>query len=181
MTQRRVKILTGEYGLRDFSQAVLQNGGNVLSSNFGNAVVTNFNAFSKGKSIPGVENPMKYGFQFTEFYAYNGITFEVTINPMQDDKVHFPELHPEGGTTESRRMTVIGLGGDPNVYQVKPKGWKPVMTYVPGIRNPFSGGGLGYSMAASSLDGYRVDFMDTVGCMIKDPTKIFDFVCNISL
>jgi len=180
MADREITIMTGEYGMIDFHNAVLAKGGTLLA-NYG--ARTNDTIISKASGMAGIQNPLKLGAQFVEYYAYNGITFKLMYNPMNDDKVHFPELHPAGGTVESRRMTVIGFGGEPNVYRVRPKGQPPVFKFIPGMRDPFSPAGSkqSYASTASPLDGYEVHSMDWVGCMIKDPTRIIDFRVNLDM
>ena len=178
MADREITLMTGEYGLIDFHNAVLAKGGQYVTD-FG--ARTNDKIIYKATGPAGIQNPMGLGAQYTEYYAYNGIKFKLILNPMYDDKVKFPEMHPLGGTVESRRMTVIGFGGEPNVYRVRPKGQAPVMKFIPGMRDPFSPGGSkqSYAMTASPLDGYEVHMMDWTGCMIKDPTRIIDFRVNI--
>lgn len=180
MADREVTFMTGEYGLIDFHNAVLAKGGQYVS-NYG--ARTNDKVIYGTSGPSGIQNPMGLGAQFVEYYAYNGIKFKIILNPMYDDKVLFPELHPLGGTTESRRMTVVGFGGEPNVYRVRPKGQAPIMKYIPGMRDPFSAGGSGrnggYAMTASPLDGYEVHFMDWTGALIKNPTLVMDFKVNI--
>lgn len=178
MAEREITLMTGEYGMIDFHKAVLAKGGTQVS-NLG--IRTNDKIISGAAGMPGIQNPLKFGFQYVEYYAYNGVNFKLMYNPMYDNKVMFPEVHPQGGTVESRRMTVISFGGEANIYRVRPTGQGPVMKYIPGMRDPFSPAGSkqSYAMTASPLDGYEVHMMDWAGCMVKDPTRVIDFRVNL--
>lgn len=179
MNERVITLMTGEYGMKDFHNAVLAKGG---------TWVTNIGARLNDKVISGTEapnagivNPMRLGGQFVEWYSYNGIMFKLMLNPMFDDQIHFPQRHPLGGTVESRRMVVMGFGGEPNIYRVRPKGQPAVFKYIPGMRDPFSAAGqkMNPGTTVSRVDGYEVHGMDWIGCMVKDPTVLMDFQINL--
>jgi hypothetical protein len=180
MTERVVTLMTGEYGMKDFHQAILAKGGTWVTNigaRLNDKVISGTDA-----PVAGIKNPMAVGGQFVEWYAYNGINFKLVLNPMFDDRIHFPEMHPLGGTVESRRMVVLGFGGEPNVYRTRPKGSAPIHKYIPGLRDPYSPAGskMNPGMTVSPVDGYEVHGMDWVGCMVKDPTVLLDFQINLA-
>jgi hypothetical protein len=99
---------------------------------------------------------------------------------MFDDKVLFPEVHPEGGTTESRRMLALDFGGEAGIKRVSVKGQPSVFRYIPGMRDPFTPAGKGSpSLAVSRSDGYEIHRMMWGGMLITDPTKVVDFRYNL--
>jgi hypothetical protein len=118
---------------------------------------------------------------FTKVYEILGITYVLMYCPMFDNEVMFPELDPAGGTTESRRMLIMGFGGDAGIKRVKPKGFNETFGYINGLRDAFSPGGTAASpkQIVSPIDGYTVHGMWQGGIMVTDPTKIIDIRRNV--
>ena len=185
MGNRVVTLCTGEYGIRDFHRAVLAKGGTELmiatTSGQGPGRSNDTTIYKEnGGKLNGIPKPLSAGFQFTKYYSINGITFELMYCPMFDDKVLFPETHPEGGTTESRRMLALDFGGEAGIKRVAVKGQPSVFRYIPGMRDPFTPAGKGSpSLAVSRSDGYEIHRMMWGGMMITDPTKVVDFRYNL--
>jgi len=177
MGQRTVTICTGTRGMQDFHQAAVRKVGSTLT-----AVSRTTDFIHKGGSgIPGVQKEMSFGFMFTKVYEILGITYVLMYCPMFDNEVMFPELDPAGGTTESRRMLIMGFGGDAGIKRVKPKGFTETFGYINGLRDPFSPGGTAASpkQIVSPIDGYTVHGMWQGGIMVTDPTKIIDIRRNV--
>lgn len=183
--QRTVTINTGSFGAMEFHKEIerksSQSQFNILNTN---AVIDSGRAISSadGGNTGAGSNALGYGYQFTRYYAYNGITFLVNIWDFLDDDRMFPARHPSGlGNVESHRMIVTGLGGDAGIKRVKVKGGdSDIMAVVPGLRDPYSPGGTGSpKVAVSGLDGYEVHCMKTGGLMVEDPTKILDWQLNV--
>jgi hypothetical protein len=177
MGNRVVTLCTGEYGIRDFGKAVQS------KVNADSTVSRTMEYIEKAKtSLSGIKNPLGYGYQYVNYYAYNGIMFELMYCPIFDDRTLFPELHPKGGTTESRRFVAMDIGGEAGVKRVTPRGFTEVFRYFPGMRDPFSVGGKASNptMAVSKVDGYEIHGMWQGGLMVTDPTKMLDMKCNVA-
>ena len=176
MGKRVVTLCTGEYGIRDFSRAVQ------TKANSDSTVSRTFDyIYKNGSKIPGIKNPLGYGYQYVNYYAYNGIMFELMYCPIFDNQVLFPERHPQGGTTESRRFLAMDIGGEAGVKRVVPRGFTEIYRFIPGMRDPFSPGGKGTpTMTVSKVDGYEVHGMWQGGMMVTDPTKILDMKCVVA-
>ena len=127
------------------------------------------------------EMKLKLG-QFMSVAVINGIEFKFMWMPHYDDPIANKLQHPKGGMAESHRMTIMDFGSKdkPNIQKVRIKGREPRYVYIPGLRNPYEKGGSVLSktpsMAASSFDGYSLHIMDWVGSVIRDPTRIIEFV-----
>jgi hypothetical protein len=177
MGKRVVTLCTGEYGIRDFSRAVQ------TKVNSDSAVSRTLEYIEKSSTkLNGIKNALGYGYQYVNYYAYNGIIFELMYCPLFDNRVLFPEEHPKGGTVESRRFVAMDIGGEAGVKRVVPRGFTEVFKYFPGMRDPFSVGGKGSNPgpAVSKVDGYEVHGMWQGGLMVTDPTKMIDMKCVLA-
>lgn len=173
-SQRRVILLTGEFGAKAFHEAVYAKVGSASPS------LVMANQFIQGgdASNTGAQNALKYGYQYTEYIAVNGLEFGVRIADWMDDNEFFPEMHPAGlGTTESYRYIVMPESNN-GIFKLKPNNSQlPISKVIPGLRDPFTAGGKGFTglnIAASSVDGYEVHQMDYVGLVMTDPECILD-------
>jgi len=174
MGKRVVTLCSGEYGIRDFSKAVQ------TKVNSDSTVSRTMNYIEKSStSLSGIKNPLGYGYQYVNYYAYNGIMFELMYCPLFDNRELFPEEHPKGGTTESRRFVAMDIGGEAGIKRVTPRGFTETFKYFPGMRDPFSVGGKGANpgLAVSKVDGYEIHGMWQGGLMVTDPTKMLDMKC----
>ena len=174
MGKRVVTLSTGEYGIRDFSKAVQ------TKVNSDSAVSRTLQYIEKSSTqLNGIKNALGYGYQYVNYYAYNGIMFELVYMPLFDNRILFPEEHPKGGTTESRRFVAMDIGGEAGIKRVTPRGFTETFKYFPGMRDPFSVGGKSSNpgLAVSKVDGYEIHGMWQGGLMVTDPTKMLDMKC----
>lgn len=171
---RRVKLITGEFGAKQFHEAVYRKvGSSSPSLTMANQFIQSGNASNTGSS-----NALKFGSQYTQYIAVNGLEFEVEIADWMDDNEFFPQLHPTGmGTVESYRMLIMPESNS-GIYKLKPNNAQlPISKVIPGLRDPFTAGGKGFTAmntAATSVDGYEVHHMDYVGLVMTDPEVILD-------
>lgn len=139
-TERTFMLRTGERGAYGFHKAVL-NSTSGWASNIGNPG-TNPATIQKTSSELH-ENSFKAGFQFTEYFAPNGVTIKVEVDDFYDDKernkIQFPGSR---GVAESYRYDIfyIGTPQQPNIQKVAIKNSEEYRMYRWGFRNPFTGG-----------------------------------------
>lgn len=135
LNDRKFLLRTGERGAVQFHKAVTD-----LASGWTSLTTQNPAVYQKASS-PLHANAFKAGFQFTEWFAPNGIHVMLEIDPMYDDKVRNKILHPNGGVAESYRYDILYLGSseEPNIQKVMVKGSEEFRGYKAGFRNPFTG------------------------------------------
>jgi hypothetical protein len=173
--QRNFVIGTGEHGLKMVSRAIeTYAGANALSYGTEN---------NRMNTIKGSTNKMSYNRpQFVKFADINGIRFEFIHIPWYDDPVRNKLVHPDGGTVESYRLTIMDFGtssGNPNIQLVRVKGQDEVFGYIPGLRDPYSPGNKA-KMMASGVDGYTIHRADWCGLKIHNPMRLGEWIPNIS-
>lgn len=127
------------------------------------------------------DNSRKFGFQYTEFLAPNGIKVRVEVDPSYSDPTRNKLMAPNngnfiGGLAEAYRMDIFDIGttdGEPNIQKVMPGDLKEDITaYIPGIRDPYSPtGGRTAKLSANSVDGFELHKMAKFGVMVKDPSR----------
>jgi hypothetical protein len=171
---RRVKLVTGEFGAKAFHEAVYRKVGSASPS----MVTANHYIQSGSASNTGAQNALKFGFQYTQYIAVNGLEFEIEIADWMDDNEFFPEMHPSGlGTSESYRYLIMPESNN-GIYKLKPNNSQlPISKVIPGLRDPFTAGGKGFSplaTATTAVDGYEVHHMDYMGLVMTDPEAIID-------
>jgi hypothetical protein len=171
---RRVKLVTGEFGAKAFHEAVdAKVGATTPTLVMGNQFIQGASA-----SNTGAQNALSFGYQYTQYRAVNGLEFEVEIADWMDDNEFFPEMHPTGlGTKESYRYLIMPESNS-GIYKLKPNNSQlPISKVIPGLRDPFTAGGKGFTplnIASSSVDGYEVHHMDYMGLVMTDPEAIID-------
>ncbi len=170
---RRFVIGTGEHGLKVISRAIEQYAG---------AQALDYNR------INGITSGSKASFQRNQFVKLadiNGLRFEFMHIPQYDDDVRNKIYHPDGGLAESHRFTIMDYGtskGQPNIQLVRIKGQNEVFRYIPGLRDPYSAGGMGSTsptMAATPVDGYEIHKADWCGIMVRNPMRMAEWRPNI--
>lgn len=172
---RTFVIGTGEYGLMRLHKMVAAE----LSANdYAWRQDHRGNAFSwKGNDID-----VKLG-QFTGAATIQGINFKFMHMPHYDDPIRNKLMHPEGGTAESHRMTIMDFGSkqEANIVKLRIKGRDPRYTIISGLRDPYNKGGLGGKPinVASEVDGYTLNIADWCGGVVKDPTRVIEFIPSI--
>jgi len=168
---RRFVIGTGEFGLKTISRSIeAYAGANALEYN------------RLPELTPGSRGTYRRT-QFVKLADINGITLEFMHIPQYDDYVRNKKSHPEGGTAESHRMTIMDFGtsqGEPNIQLVRAKGFEETMGFIPGLRDPYSAGGVGKpKMMATSVDGYEIHKADWCGIMVRNPMRMGEWLPNI--
>lgn len=169
---RRFVIATGEHGLKVISRAIeAYAGANALEY----------------VRIPGIEAGDKGSFhrpQFVKLAEINGLVFEFIHMPSYDDEVRNKLYHPDGGLAESHRMTIMDFGsadGNPNIQLVRAQGFEEIFKYLPGLRDPYSPGGLKGTpgLIASPVDGYEIHKADWCGVMVRNPMRMGEWIPSI--
>jgi hypothetical protein len=168
---RKFVIATGEHGLKVISRAIEQYAGaNALEYN----------------RIPGITGGKTASFQrpqFVKLAEINGLVFEFLHMPSYDDGIRHKVYHPDGGLAESHRMTIMDFGtaeGNPNIQLVRATGIDETFGYIPGLRDPYSIGGVGKSkLMASPVDGYEIHKADWCGVMVRNPMRMGEWIPNI--
>lgn len=179
--QRNFVIGTGEHGLKMVSRAIEQYAGaNALTFTGSSGL-----QYNRMDTLSKTGGDNKWGYnkpQFVKFAAINGIKFEFIHIPWYDDQVRNKQMHPNGGTVESYRLTIMDFGtssGNPNIQLVRVKGQDEVFGYIPGLRDPYTPGNKVKQMA-SPVDGYTIHRADWCGLKIHNPMRLGEFIPNIS-
>ena len=174
MGERNFVIGTGEYGLAMLHDMLVTH----LSANdykwLGDST-------GRGYSWNGNDINVKFG-QFKGFASINGIKVSFMHIEHYDDPIYNIAMHPDGGPAESRRLTIMDMGSkqDANIKKIRIKGFEPQYAYIPGMRDPYSKGGMGrMKQVASKVDGYDIMLMDKEGAVVKDPTRVVEFIPSI--
>lgn len=172
MDERKFVIRTGERGAILFHKAI-------AAEASGWTPLFDQSAQNSAKS-PLHENARKYGFQYTEFLAPNGIHVKVEVDPIYSDPVRNKIMAPNnghfiGGVAESYRMDILDMGtveGEANIKKVYAKNRPDTTGYIPGLRHPFSPTGeKGMNLMATPIDGYEVHKFATCSAFIKDVSR----------
>ncbi len=168
---RRFVIGTGEFGLKTISRAI---------EAYAGANALEYNRLSE---LTGGSKGMYRRTTFVKLADINGITLEFMHIPQYDDTVRNKIRHPEGGTAESHRMTIMDFGtaqGEPNIQLVRAKNFDETMGYLPGLRDPYSAGGQGKpKMMATPVDGYEIHKADWCGIMVRNPMRMGEWIPNV--
>lgn len=175
-TNRKVKLVTGEWGARIFSQAVQAK----TNSSSPNILATLYQQAGNASNT-GTPNAIKYGFQNTGYITEcNGLEFEVVIADWLDDTQFFPKMHPSGlGNAESHTFYIMSDGSDKpsnGIYRMRPKGSKMEVGVINGLGSPYTtatDGGRG--VISSKVSGYEVHGEDYFGCVATDPDALLEF------
>jgi len=173
--QRNFVVGTGEHGLKMISRAIEKYAG-AQALHYG----TEMNRMEVLKNSGG--NKWSYNRpQFVKFADINGIRFEFILLPWYDDQVRNKTMHPDGGTVESYRLTIMDFGtsgGNPNIQLVRVKGQDEVFGYIPGLRDPYTPGNKA-KMMASGVDGYTIHRADWCGLKVHNPMRLGEWIPNI--
>ena len=160
---REFVLSTGEWGAMEFHKAA-QN------------TATNISWLQSGHNFKQGGTELTEA-QITSYTFVNGIKFHVIIDQMKDNSI----LHTKrfkNGLASSYTYDIWDFGttdGENNIQRVSLKGSDEVHRYIPGLRDPFTAGGVGYTgdsgaavMTASSKDGYSVYKAAWLGIMIRN-------------
>ena len=165
--ERKFMLRTGERGAIQFHRAVTTEASGWTAIGFDN---TGSGAIQKVSSKFHT-NSYSAGFQFTEWYAPNGIKVMLEIDAMYDDKVRNKIYHPNGGVAESYRYDILYIGSteEPNIQKIEMADGNEMRGYIAGIRDPFSGrrGGIMQHME----DSATMTAMSWSGALVKDASR----------
>lgn len=166
---------SGHYGMKNFAKAL-----DVWSG--GKAIVRESSTFTKNDPKGVHNNSLRAGYQYTLYDLPNGGSFRLIHNPLNDDK----SLHRDidlltGYPKESQRITILDVTGGSgesinvkdNIKLVKKNGVYST-TVVEGRVGP--GGKPTGLNAKHSGDYFRVDYSDSMGVQITDPTVTGELV-----
>ena len=175
---RRFVIGTGEYGLKMVSSAIEKYAGaTALKSTTGNGIEWNRMNTLSGTKKASFTRP-----QFSILADINGLQFEFMHIPEYDEPARNKVYHPDGGLVESRRLTILDFGtsqGNPNIQLVRVKGQDEVFGYEPGLRDPYTPGGMGKpKIMATSVDGYIIHRADWCGVKVHNPLRMGEWIPN---
>jgi len=180
MSDRHFVLRTGERGAIQFSEGVKQDVSGWMSIGFNN---TNTNSIKKVSSSLH-ENAYGAGFQFTEFYAPNGVKVTLEVDPFYDDKVRNKIMHPKGGVAESYRYDIMYIGkldGEPNIQKAMVRGQEDVRGWEVGLRNPFpSASALPQGIMSNAVDGSKyTKACFGIGAIVRDSTRTASLIPSI--
>jgi len=168
--QREVTVLTGEWGMYQFSKAL------EYHSTLYTPARDNWRIYNAGG------NSMGFRGQFLEYTGPNGIKVNIVHDGLKDDlernKIYMPN---KPGLAESYTYDILNMGtsdGGPNIQKVYLKKNGDVRGFIPGLRDPFTIGKPNRIMA-SSVDGWTEHRALTGGAMVKDPTRTAVYRPNI--
>jgi len=123
--------------------------------------------------------------QITKYIGINGIEINLMVDHSLDSPTTVGKIpHPQGGWVSSYIYNIWDIGttdGKPNIQKVAIQGDEEYMVYVPGLRDPFTPGGMGSapSMAAHGVDTYDVHKMYNASIMIRNPLRTGRYLPNI--
>ena len=162
--KREFILSTGEWGWYQFHKALKREANNIQW------------LWSDVNLMKQVGGGLKYNeAQFAGAILVNGIKVNILLDPMKDSWVINQITHPQGGLAQSYVYDIWDVGttnGEPNVMKVAVKGMEEYFAYIPGMRDPFTPGSpLKPKLAATPVDGYRIDKMFIGGLVIKNPLK----------
>jgi len=162
MGQREVTVLTGEWGMYQFHEA--------LESY--TALYTP--ARDNHRIFSGAGNSMGFRGQFLEYIGPNGIKVNIVHDALKDDfarnKVYYPGKQ---GLAESYVYDIMNMGtsdGRPNVQKVALAKFGDIRGYEAGLRDPFTIGQANRVMS-NPKDAWTEHRAYTGGSIVYDPTR----------
>jgi hypothetical protein len=166
--RRKFVLGTGEYGLAMVSAAI--------EAYAGAAAIT----YNRVDALTGGPKARYTKPQYISMADINGVEFEFIHIPDYDNETRNKLVHPDGGTWESRRLTIMDFGtagSNPNIQLVRIKGQPEEHGYIPGLRDPFSTGGKGKpKVMVTPVDGYEIHKADWVGLMVRNPMRLGEWI-----
>jgi len=166
-SDRKFVALTGEYGYREFH--------NALENKAGTWTLLKDNPF-----INGSGRNVSLGGQFTTYVGLNGIELTLAKMPIYDNTVINRQKHYQSGKPlESYRFTIFDFGmkgADSNITKVYKKGSEMIMWHVAGSIDPYGNPASG--MRSNGKDGFTVYSLAEVGYMVKNPAACGELICN---
>lgn len=170
MGQREVTVMTGEWGMYQFSEAL------EYHSTLYTPARDNYRIYSAGG------NAMGYRGQFLEYTGPNGIKVNIMHDALKDDlernKLRMPG---KAGLAESYVYDILNMGtsdGKANIQKVYLKQNGDVRGFEPGLRDPLSIGKPNRIMS-NPVDGWTEHRAFTGGAIIHDPTRTATYKPNV--
>jgi len=162
MGQREVTVLTGEWGMYQFSEALES------YTSLYTPARDSYRIYSTGG------NSMGFRGQFLEFIGPNGIKVNIVHDALKDDfarnKVYYPGKQ---GLAESYVYDIMNMGtsdGRPNIQKVALAKFGDIRGYEPGLRDPFTIGQTNRVMS-NPKDAWTEHRAYTGGAIVYDPTR----------
>jgi hypothetical protein len=162
MGQREVTVLTGEWGMYQFHEALES------YSTLYTPARDNFRIYNAGG------NAMGFRGQFMEYIGPNGIKVNIVHDALKDDfarnKIYYPGKQ---GLAESYVYDILNMGtsdGRPNVQKVALAKFGDIRGYEPGLRDPFTIGQVNRIMS-NPKDAWTEHRAYTGGAIVYDPTR----------
>jgi len=162
MGQREVTVLTGEWGMYQFHEALEE------YSTLYTPARDSFRIYSKGG------NAMGFRGQFMEYIGPNGIKVNIVHDALKDDfarnKIYYPGKQ---GLAESYVYDILNMGtsdGRPNVQKVALAKFGDIRGYEPGLRDPFTIGQVNRIMS-NPKEAWTEHRAYTGGAIVYDPTR----------
>ena len=162
MGQRELTVLTGEWGMYQFSQALEDHTQLYTASRDTNRIYS------------GKGNSMGYKGQFLEYIGPNGIKVNIVHDSLKDDVERNKILYTgKQGLMESYVYDILNMGtssGEANVQKVQlTNGQGDIRGFVPGLRDPFQASAKNRVMA-NPVDGWTEHRAFIGGAIVYDPT-----------
>lgn len=167
--ERKTVVVTGTLGAQLFHDALvaISNGFLTVDTHFINKIAS------------PVDTPhLAYGAQFTRYNGPHGMTIDLMVNRMYDDRTYCKRMHPQYPNlpVDSARFTFLDLGtsgGESNMQMLKVKDtfrWG----YVSGTVTPM--GPVKGGQAGAMKAGYDMFTEATAGLFIRDITRCGEFI-----
>lgn len=162
MGQREVTVLTGEWGMYQFHEALEDYTTLYTPSS------ERLRIYSKGGNVMG------YKGQFLEYIGPNGIKVNIVHDALKDDfarnKIYYTGKQ---GLAESYVYDILNMGtsdGRPNIQKVALSKFGDIRGYEPGLRDPFTIGQTNRIMS-NPKDAWTEHRAYTGGAIVYDPTR----------
>lgn len=171
-SDRKFVAFTGEYGYREFH--------NAMENKAGTWTLLNDNPF-----ISGQGRNVSLGGQFTTYIGLNGIQLTLAKMPIYDNMIINRKKHfKTGKPIESYRFTIFDFGMkglESNITKVYKKGSEMVMWHTAGSIDPYGNPAknLG-TLKSNGRDGFTGYALAEVGYMVKNPASCGELICTAS-
>jgi len=163
---RKFVAFTGEYGYREFHQA--------LENKAGTWTLLKDNPF-----INGSGRGVSLGGQFTTYVGLNGIELTLAKMPIYDNNVLHRKMHYQSGKPlESYRFTILDFGmkgTDSNLTKVYKKNSEMIMWHEAGSIDPYGNPMKG--MASNGKDGFTGHALAEIGYRVTNPAACGELIC----
>lgn len=163
MGQREVSVMTGEWGMYEFSKSLEDKSALYTPSQ------DNHRIYSTGG------NGMGFRGQFLEYYGPNGVKVNIIHDSTKDDIERNKLTYPgKPGKAESYVYDILNMGtsdGRPNIQKFMVKDGD-IRGFEPGLRDPFSATGEKSRIMSNPTDGWTEHRAFIGGAVVYDPTRV---------